>query len=91
MSPGPALVHLNFKSLLGQGVMLQYVLPVEENVQKLVHIFYTSRTWIPPCAKIVLLGESVLVERDIRVWNSKTYRDKPVFIREDKLIRQHRK
>ena len=53
-SPGPALVHLNFKSLLGQGVMLQYVLPVEENVQKLVHMFYTSRTWIPPYAKVSL-------------------------------------
>ena len=91
MSSGPALVHLNFTSLLGDGVMLQYVLPVEENVQKLVHIFYTSRTWIPPYAKIVLLGESVLVERDIRVWNSKTYRDKPVYIKEDKLIAQHRK
>ena len=51
-SSGPALVHLNFKSILGQGVMLQYVLPVEENIQKLVHIFYTSRTWIPPYAKV---------------------------------------
>ena len=52
LSPGPALVHLNFKSLLGEGVMIQYVLPVEENVQKLVHMFYTSRTWIPPYAKV---------------------------------------
>ena len=32
---GPALVHLNFQSMLGDGVMIQYVLPVEENVQKL--------------------------------------------------------
>ena len=32
--------------------MIQYVLPVEENVQKLVHMFYTSRTWIPPYAKV---------------------------------------
>ena len=49
---GPALVHLNFQSMLGDGVMIQYVLPVEENVQKLVHIFYTSRSWIPPYAKV---------------------------------------
>ena len=39
----------------------------------------------------MLLGESILVERDIRVWNSKTYRDNPVYIREDKLIKEHRK
>ena len=39
----------------------------------------------------VLLGESILVERDIRVWNNKTYIDKPVILKEDKLISQHRK
>ena len=60
-------------------------------MQKLVHVFYTARAWVPPYAKLVLTGESVLVERDIRVWNSKTYRDKPVYLREDKLIVQHRK
>ena len=67
------------------------MLPVERHVQKLVHVFYTARAWVPPYAKLVLTGESVLVERDIRVWNSKTYRDKPVYLREDKLIVQHRK
>ena len=49
---GPALVHLNFKSFVGRGVMLQYVLPVEPNVQKLVHIFYTTRSWLAPYAKV---------------------------------------
>lgn len=88
---GPAIVHLNFQSLFGPGVMIQYVLPLETNVQKLVHVFYTCRSWIAPYAKLVLLGESILVERDIRVWNNKTYVDKPVFIKEDKLVSQHRK
>ena len=49
---GPALVHLSFQSVAGRGVMLQYILPLEENVQKLVHIFYTTRSWIPPYAKV---------------------------------------
>ena len=49
---GPALVHLSFQSVAGRGVMLQYILPLEENVQKLVHIFYTTRAWIPPYAKV---------------------------------------
>lgn len=31
------------------------------------------------------------MERDIRVWNNKTYIDKPVILKEDKLISQHRK
>ena len=42
------------------------MLPVERHVQKLVHVFYTARAWVPPYAKLVLTGESVLVERDIR-------------------------
>ena len=49
---GPALVHLTFQSVAGRGGMLQYILPLEENVQKLVHIFYTTRSWIPPYAKV---------------------------------------
>ena len=49
---GPALVHLSFQSIAGRGVMLQYILPLEENVQKFVHTFYTARSWIPPYAKV---------------------------------------
>ena len=49
---GPALVHLSFQSFAGLGVMMQYILPVEDNLQKLVHIFYTTRAWIPPYAKV---------------------------------------
>ena len=52
---GPALVHLNFNSLLGKGVMIQYVLPLEPMVQKLVHVFYTQRSWIPPYAKVNII------------------------------------
>ena len=33
---------------------------------KLVHVFYTAPGWISPYAKIVLLGESIQLERDIR-------------------------
>ena len=31
------------------------------------------------------------MERDIRVWNSKTYIDKPIILKEDRLIKEHRK
>lgn len=71
--------------------MLQYVLPLGPLLQKMVHVFYTEPTWIAPYAKIVLFGESVMVERDIKVWNSKMYADKPILVKEDKLILQHRR
>ncbi len=91
--------------------MLQYVQPLEPYLQRLVHVFYTERSFPAPLAKFVLYGkchllhfndyhkaicwlqltgESVLVERDIRVWNSKTYADRPVLAKEDQAIRKHR-
>lgn len=88
---GPAMVHLHFESILGKGVMIQYTVPVEPLMQKVVHEFYTERSWIPPYAKMVLWGESVLFERDVRVWNSKTYADKPLLSSEDRLIKLHRR
>ena len=107
--------------------MCRYVLPVEPNVQKLVHVFYTQPSFIAPYAKVkkalhchdvrywskcqnsmcvkicscatcivitdliyvyvwvsflpfnwfivqlVQWAEAILVERDIRVWNSKRF------------------
>ena len=77
---GPASVHLHFDTFLGKGVMIQYILPIEPMLQKLVHVFYTEKSVIPPYAKLVLLGESILVERDIRVWNHKMYLDRPLLV-----------
>ena len=33
-------------------VVSRYVLPVEPNVQKLVHVFYTQPSFIAPYAKV---------------------------------------
>lgn len=89
---GPSLVHMHFDSpSMGRGIMVQYVLPLEPMVQKVVHIFFTERSWWSAYAKIVLWGESVLLERDIMVWNSKRYADKPLSGQEDVLISRHRR
>jgi len=88
---GPATTHLYYNSIMGKGVMIQYILPVEPMVQKLVHVFYTERTWLPPYAKLVLLGESIHVERDIRVWNNKRFCSSPVLVKEDSPILKFRR
>ena len=54
---GPALVHLNFDFAFGKGVMIQYVLPLEPMLQKIVHVFYTVPTIPTPFGKMALLGE----------------------------------
>ena len=89
---GPSLVHLHFKStLMGDAVMIQYVLPLEPMVQKVVHLFYCQPSWWRLYAKIVLWGESILFERDVTVWNSKRYVSKPLAGGEDKLLLKHRR
>ena len=73
------------------GVFVQYVLPIEPLLQKVVHVFYTEPRWPAPLAKFVLWGESILVERDITIWNNKTYASKPMLAtKEDRLLKQHR-
>lgn len=71
--------------------MVQYVLPLEPTLQKVVHLFYTERSWWRAYAKLVLWGESVLVERDISVWNSKTYVRQPLAGVEDGPLLRHRR
>ena len=87
---GPGLVYLHFETMLGRSVMIQYVTPLAPMLQKIVHVFYTQPYMPPPLAKFMLIGESILVERDIKVWNSKTYADQPVLVKEDQLIKKHR-
>ncbi|PSN31862.1 Cholesterol 7-desaturase [Blattella germanica] len=87
---GPAYVELYLNSTLGPVTILQTVTPVEPLLQKLVH-----RIYCPPLlylyANFVLYGESVMVERDIMVWNHKKYIDKPLLVKEDHSIRRHRR
>merc|ERR1719273_1437969 len=87
-----APVSRSKKRSQGDDIMLsRYVLPVEPNVQKLVHVFYTQPSFIAPYAKLVQWAEAILVERDIRVWNSKRYESNPLWMAEDKLLVKHRR
>jgi len=38
-----------------------------------------------------MLGECVQVERDVMIWNNKTFQNKPLLTKEDKLISQFRR
>ncbi|KDR22323.1 cholesterol 7-desaturase [Zootermopsis nevadensis] len=86
---GPAYVELYLTTSLGVVIILQTVTPVEPLLQKLEH-----RIYCPPSlslfAKFILYGESVMVERDIMIWNHKSYVDKPILVKEDQSIRRHR-
>eukprot|EP01135_Chromosphaera_perkinsii_P006406 Nk52_evm8s490 gene=Nk52_evmTU8s490 len=42
-------------------------------------------------AKFFLRGEAIQVERDIMIWNNKTFRSAPLLVKEDKLIPKFRR
>lgn len=90
---GPSLVHLHVTvPVMGwKLVMLQYIQTVAPMTQRLVHVLYTEPgcwSWV---AKLWLLCESWLVERDIAVWNHKAYLDQPLFAtKEDRIIKRFR-
>lgn len=93
MQVGPGIVYLKFDSFFGKGVFIQSLSPVEPMVQKLTHNIYIH--WSVPnfIAKFFMLGEAIQVERDVMIWNNKTYEARPVFAKsaEDSLISRHRR
>ena len=90
---GPSLVHLHMTVPLlnWKGVMIQYIQTLEPLLQRVVHVFHTERRWLPPFAKLALQGESILLERDIAVWNRKAFLDRPLLATiDDGLIKRFR-
>ncbi|KAI9563174.1 hypothetical protein GHT06_010632 [Daphnia sinensis] len=88
---GPGLVHLTMTTSLGRCVLVQTVTPVQPFVQRVLHRLYTSPTVIAPYAKLILWGEAIQFERDVAVWNHKTYIRNPLIVSEDRTISRHRR
>ena len=65
---GPGLVHLFIDTCVGKCVFVQTVTPVEPMVQQVVHRLYTAPTFVTPIAKLLLLGESIMVIITIRLF-----------------------
>ncbi|KAI9585011.1 hypothetical protein GQX74_006906 [Glossina fuscipes] len=87
---GPAYVQLHMKSAtFGRIKVLQTITPVEPLIQKVVHRFYSQRI-LAPITKLVFLGESVMFERDMIMWNHKAFRKHPQLVKEDSAIKLFR-
>uniref|UniRef100_H2ZBT3 cholesterol 7-desaturase n=1 Tax=Ciona savignyi TaxID=51511 RepID=H2ZBT3_CIOSA len=88
---GPGAVHIHVRTPFFRGLMLQNVTPIEPFMQKLTHTFYCS-TWVPVCiAKAFYLLETTQIERDILMWNNKTYFRKPILVKEESALAKHRR
>ncbi|RWS21834.1 Rieske domain-containing protein-like protein, partial [Leptotrombidium deliense] len=90
---GPSVVNLHFKSFAGiEGVLIQNFIPVAPLQQRLIHHIYVNKGLLGKIvAKIILRGETIQVERDIRIWRDKKYISNPKFVKEDSCLVKHRK
>ncbi|OPJ86383.1 cholesterol desaturase daf-36-like [Patagioenas fasciata monilis] len=89
---GPALVFLILEhAFLGRGIILQSVTPLEPLLQKVVHTIYYQKNIPAIIPKFLLRAECLQFERDITIWNNKQYLPKPLLVREDSSIQQHRR
>ncbi|XP_023169551.2 cholesterol 7-desaturase [Drosophila hydei] len=88
---GPAYVHLTLHSpTFGSFQIFQTVTPVEPLLQKVVHRFYAPRS-MAPFIKFLIFGETVMFERDMKIWNHKTYRSSPLLVSEESSLKKFRK
>jgi cholesterol 7-dehydrogenase len=87
---GPGISHIHFANPFGRGVIIQNVTPLGPLDQLLTQRFYTSATFITPGVKVIMAGQSIMISRDITIWNRKTYKKNPPLAKEDNALKRFR-
>lgn len=90
VGPGVVFLALNH-SFLGRGVIMHCVTPVEPLLQLVTHIMFYQANIPPVVPKFILKAECIQFERDVMIWNNKTYISKPILVKEDSAIQKHRR
>jgi cholesterol 7-dehydrogenase len=88
---GPAMVHLNFATALGSVIVIETVTPIQPLLQRFTHQVFAEWT-IPRFVAKFFFGSTITqVERDVPIWNNKTYLPQPTVIKEDGPITKYRR
>ncbi|KAG5346866.1 DAF36 desaturase, partial [Acromyrmex charruanus] len=87
---GPSYVELMINTSIGPMYILQTVTPVEPLLQRVTHQIF-SPPLLAPYANLIFLGECLMFERDIKIWNYKRYERQPILVREDRAIQAYRR
>eukprot|EP01117_Protostelium_nocturnum_P019242 TRINITY_DN8296_c0_g1_i1.p1 TRINITY_DN8296_c0_g1~~TRINITY_DN8296_c0_g1_i1.p1 ORF type:complete len:437 (+),score=97.11 TRINITY_DN8296_c0_g1_i1:26-1336(+) len=88
---GPGLVFLDLKMPIGNMYSIETVTPLKPMLQRLTHVIYCD-WWIPRfVAKLAFYGLVNQLERDIPIWNAKTYQDKPSLAKTEGSILKFRR
>ncbi|XP_072762507.1 cholesterol 7-desaturase nvd [Anoplolepis gracilipes] len=87
---GPGYVELLLNTTFGSMCIVQTVTPIEPMLQRVTHQIF-SPPLLAPYANLVFLGECVMFERDVTIWNHKKYEKQPILVSEDRAIREYRR
>ncbi|XP_017891357.1 cholesterol 7-desaturase [Ceratina calcarata] len=87
---GPGYVELMMHTPLGSMCIFQTVTPMEPLLQKVTHVMYSPR-YLAPYASMLFLGECLMFERDVAIWNRKKFEKQPLLVKEDKSILAYRR
>lgn len=87
---GPSYVELMLNTSFGPMCILQTVTPIEPLLQRVTHQIF-SPPLLAPYANLIFLGENLMFERDVKIWNYKKYERQPILVREDRAILAYRR
>ncbi|KAG5330049.1 DAF36 desaturase, partial [Acromyrmex heyeri] len=82
---GPGIIELNVNTSFGSLYILLTIMLIELLLQWVIYLIF-SPPLLAPYANLLFLGECVMFERDIRIWNSKRFEQHPILLREDLII-----
>jgi cholesterol 7-desaturase len=80
---GPGLVFLRFDTPVGKLIVIETVTPIAPLLQRATHVIYAAPLIPRALAKFVLFGLVVQFERDLPIWNNKTFVPKPLVVEGD--------
>ncbi|KZC11276.1 hypothetical protein WN55_02367, partial [Dufourea novaeangliae] len=87
---GPGYVEMMMDTFFGRLCILQTVTPMEPLLQKVVHVIY-GPPLLSPYALLIFIGETLMFERDVAIWNRKKFEKQPLLVKEEKGILSYRR
>jgi len=81
---GPAVVYLELQSNFGKFYVSEHVTPMQPLFQKINHCIYGENKFLSRVvAQTMLRAFCVQFNRDVAIWNNKTYVVKPIIVKND--------
>lgn len=88
---GPGFVWLHFDTPFGKALVCESVTPIGPMLQQSRHIIWSEWTVIRPIAKFILFGLVAQYEKDLPIWQWKTFPSQPLLLKEDSNIPKFRR